>query len=247
MRQHEKNGLIFHSFGNLDKYPLLRHGVFSSQMTGGMPFDLSFPDACEKEFKEKLSLASSALGLPFPYYVKQVHKSEILFLEKDSLDGGMGGFGFDAIIGSYNQSMLIRLADCQGIILYDPVTNALAVVHSGWRGSVLNIIGNTVKGLIQSKKVEPKNLIAAISPSIGPCCMEFKDYRSMLPQWAWIYRRRENFIDFWAMTIDQLKDTGVKEENIELSGICTRCQDGFFSHRRGESGRFGVMAGIIYE
>jgi copper oxidase (laccase) domain-containing protein len=96
------------------------------------------------------------------------------------------------------------------------------------------------------RKSDPKGMHAGVSPSIGPCCMEFKGWRELLPEWAWAFKGKGCRMDFWAMTVEQLKEAGLKEENIELSGVCTMCGSGFFSHRRGDSGRFGVMAGVVH-
>jgi copper oxidase (laccase) domain-containing protein len=75
--------------------------------------------------------------------------------------------------------------------------------------------------------------------------MEFRDWRALLPEGIWGYRvGGGDRFDFWALTRDQLLAAGVRDENIEIAGVCTRCSPGFFSHRRGDLGRFAVMAGV---
>jgi copper oxidase (laccase) domain-containing protein len=92
----------------------------------------------------------------------------------------------------------------------------------------------------------PSDIRAGIGPSLGPCCAEFVNYRTEIPEALWGYRRDGVLFDFWAMTRGQLTRSGVREAHIETSGICTRCRtDLFFSHR-GEkhTGRFPAVIGI---
>ncbi len=73
--------------------------------------------------------------------------------------------------------LLIKQADCQAVMFYDPVNRVVANVHCGWRGQVDNILGETV-GLLQSRfGTRPSDLYAAVGPSLGPCCAEFKNFR----------------------------------------------------------------------
>ncbi|MDR2405909.1 MAG: polyphenol oxidase family protein [Deltaproteobacteria bacterium] len=250
MRQHEKDDVLYYTFDLLDAHPELRHAVFGTKGPGGRPFNLSVNKGQREETEDNLRLAASILGLPYPLYLMQAHGAGVLVLSDTKKNPTLEELGDakigDAIIGGIGQSLLIKIADCQGIILYDPVTKALGLVHSGWRGSTFNIIGRCVDALVARKGVKPQNILACVSPSLGPCCMEFKDWKDKLPEWAWAYRKENEHMDFWAMSVDQLKKAGVLEKNIELSGVCTKCSEGFFSHRRGEDYRFGVMAGVLY-
>jgi len=137
----------------------------------------------------------------------------------------------------------IKVADCQGILLFDPVQNAIAAVHSGWRGSTQNIIGKTVRRMADEFGTEPEDILAAISPSIGPCCLEFTDPFKELPKAVhpFVYKRN---LDFWALGCHQLAEAGVR--SIELKAECTKCHpDRYYSHRNGDEGRMEVFIGLI--
>ena len=91
-----------------------------------------------------------------------------------------------------------------------------------------------------------ENILAGIGPSLGPCCGEFVNYRKELPEGFWKYGDDANRFDFWAVSRDQLTASGVREKNIHLSRLCTKCRtDLFFSYRgEGTTGRFMAVIGL---
>ncbi len=91
---------------------------------------------------------------------------------------------------------------------------------------------------------QPRQLLAAISPSLGPCCGEFKGYQEIFPKAFEAFSIKKNFFDLWAVSRWQLEEAGLKKENINISEICTRCNPDLFFSFRGErkTGRFGIVA-----
>jgi polyphenol oxidase len=144
-------------------------------------------------------------------------------------------------------NLVIQVADCQAVLLVDPVLRVIANVHSGWRGSIGNIIGGTVAAMKDRFGCRPKNIQAGIGPSLGPCCAEFMHYKTEIPDKFWKYKDTGVLFDFWAISRDQLVDAGVPDKQIRSSGICTRCRtDLFFSYRKeGKTGRFAAVVGLI--
>ena len=63
-------------------------------------------------------------------------------------------------------------ADCILFILFDPVNNAIANIHSGWRGTLDSIIINGVKQMQTTYNSNPKDIICCICPSIRKCHFE---------------------------------------------------------------------------
>ena len=250
----ENNGLAYYQFGLFNDQPQLAHGVFTRR--GGVSphpcqgLNLGFvPHDDSRNVQQNLNMAANALGLNSLAFVGQVHGDQSLVIRaKDGYQPKTPDQvkkGFDGMITpDPGVTLLTKLADCQGVMLFDPETSALAVVHSGWRGSVANILGKTVRRLAAEFDVEPKRLMAGISPSLGPCCAEFVHFRDELPESFWDYRKGDLF-DFWAISRDQLVDEGLVARNVEIGGICTKCSKEFFSYRReGVTGRFGLAAGV---
>ena len=136
------------------------------------------------------------------------------------------------------------------MLLHDPVQQVVAAIHCGWRGSVQGIIGKTITCMQQEYGVFPKSIRAVISPSLGPCCAEFINYRQELPPWMHDYQPSPNHFDFWAISRRQLVEAGIDAQHIDTAGICTKCNESFFSYRRavqnsgGITGRNGSIIGL---
>ncbi len=153
----------------------------------------------------------------------------------------------DAMITNIPQKFLVmQVADCQSVLICDPVQQVVANVHSGWRGSINNIIGQTLQVMEKSFGCRAHDIVAGVGPSLGPCCAEFVNYEKEIPKVYWKYRDNNNHFDFWSISCDQLSEAGVPTENVELSRLCTKCDSKrFFSYRKeGTTGRFAALIGL---
>lgn len=189
------------------------------------------------------------LGVQTLISAGQVHGDRIVCIESDTGDQEIPAC--DALITQLpDMALLIAHADCQAVLLYDPVKRAIAAVHSGWRGSVLNIVGKTVQTMQDHFQTDPEDCVAAIGPSLGPCCAEFINYKTELPAAFWKFQKKENRFDFWQITSEQLQQAGVAGSNISCCGICTSCSENFYSYRRacrqgdGVTGRNGTAIAL---
>lgn len=180
-------------------------------------------------------------------FVRQVHGDGI-FNQPETLNSGSFDVAeADAMISHYKgQYLTILVADCQAVLLADPVRNVVGNVHSGWRGSINNIIGKTVAEMVARHGCRPQDILAGIAPSLGPCCAEFVHYRKEIPSRYWKYKDSRDFFDFWAISQDQLLEAGLASQHIHISRICTRCNPHlFYSYRaRHETGRFAAVIGL---
>lgn len=138
----------------------------------------------------------------------------------------------------------VRFADCQGVLIYDPVMNVAAAIHSGWRGNAQNIIGKTVQKMVKECGSDTKNLRVGISPSLGPCCAEFTEPLEELPEEMHQYVDGKK-VDLWACAEDQLRAEGVLDEHVENMRICTACNTEMFFSYRASGGTTGRMVGCI--
>ena len=156
-------------------------------------------------------------------------------------------FEGDAMVTNIPQKFLVmQVADCQSVLIYDPVQKVVANIHSGWRGSISNIIGHTLQVMEKSFECRAKDIVAGVGPSLGPCCAEFVNYEKEIPEMFWKYKDHNNHFDFWEISCDQFSEAGVPTENVELSRLCTKCESKrFFSYRKkGTTGRFAVLIGL---
>jgi polyphenol oxidase len=237
-------------FSSLSGFPGLVHGVFgrlggvSQPPYHSLNVSYSVGDA-PSAVSRNLSLIRETLGAERLFFMNQVHGNEIYTVKQETGDSTFGSPKADAVITSVpGTAMIAKLADCQGLILYDPERAVLAVVHAGWRGQVSNITARVVERMRGEFGCRPGVLQAAVSPSLGPCCAEFVSYRKIFPVYFRRFMVRENYFDLWEITRFQLQEAGVAAGNISIAGVCTKCRtDLFFSYRaEGVTGRFCIAA-----
>jgi YfiH family protein len=252
----EQNGLVFYQFRFLQAVPGLRHGIFtrrggeSSGGLGGLNLSFSVGDLSErvagnrKRVREILDLQSLTS-------LKQVHGTEAVVITngqaRDTTQAPETESGDILLTNQPGLGLMIKQADCQSVILYDPAQRALCNLHSGWRGNVRGVIGEGIRKMRAVYGTDPACLLAAVGPSLGPCCAEFINYREELPEEAWKYQVRPLYFDLWQWSRDQLRAAGVREEHIAVAGICTACHtEEFYSYRKEKvTGRFGTVAGLV--
>jgi YfiH family protein len=147
-------------------------------------------------------------------------------------------------------ALLLRFADCQPIVLYDPVHEAMSLIHAGWRGLAQGIAFRAVEKMRDAFESDPSELMAGLGPAIGPCCYTVgHDVAAAmgyaLPDWRQVMAPVGEDawrLDLSAANAQQLRATGI--HTIEQANLCTACHhDEFFSHRaeQGLTGRFAVM------
>ena len=178
----------------------------------------------------------------------QIHSS-LVYVDNEKMGQSQEVEGYDALISNQpGTALMIQQADCQAVLLFDPVNHAIAAVHNGWRGSVANIIGATIEQMQRHFGTDSSQLRARISPSLGPCCAEFINYKAELPQAFHRFQASTNHFDFWQISATQLKQAGLQPESISLPETCTSCSEDYFSYRRAVRGgtpKCGRHASVI--
>jgi hypothetical protein len=208
-----------------------RHGGRSMQPFSSLNVGLSVGDS-EAIVVENRQLVKERMGVSRLLSGRQVHGEEIFCLES-ALERDQEVDGFDALITRQrNVGLVIQHADCQAVLLYDPKREAIGAVHSGWRGSVVNLPAKTITAMVRSFGSDPRHLQAVISPSLGPCCAEFVNYQLELPMSFQDFMVGNSHFDFWRITRHQLMECGLAEDAITLPATCTSCSTDYFSYRR---------------
>jgi YfiH family protein len=240
----------FFQFPRLSSHRQLMHGIFTRH--GGVshpPFNTlntsnSVGDR-QENVEENLRKIRNVIKAKDIVHVKQSHGDGIFVLSQNKSAKYNGTSSADAMITDVTGiALLVKQADCQGTIIYDPNRNVVANVHCGWRGNVQNILGRVVVRMKEKFGCEKSDLLAAIGPSLGPCCSEFVSHKDIFPEVFERFMVQENHFDLWAASCWQLQGAGLQKKNIEVAGICTRCRtDLFYSYRgEGKTGRFGTVA-----
>ena len=158
--------------------------------------------------------------------------------------------GYDAVMTSASNALLsIRTADCLPIFLVDVKRKVVSAIHAGRQGTGLRIAQKALRKMKEAFSSSPEDLRIAMGPSIGPCCYEI-DERVFLPEWEPFSTPSGEGrwrVDIAGANIAQLKEEGIREEQIFRVDLCTHCHpDLFFSYRReGQTGRQLSFIGII--
>lgn len=188
----------FWQFDILSQYSNLYHGCFHKH-----------PDL-------DITSAQKALNLANFSFATQIHSDIILGVFKE----GHAGEG-DALITNKKIPLCIQHADCQAGLLFDPCNQVIAAVHCGWRGSVHKIFTKVIDRLKISYGCNPKNILACISPSLGPNASQFLHYQKEFPESFHKYQVKPFYFDFWRISYEELLAAGIDEKNIEIAKICT--------------------------
>ena len=180
---------------------------------------------------------------------RQVHRDSILAIEqKPETDLILDGYG--AFVTDVPGVCLITAhADCIPVQLYDPDRKVIAAVHAGWRGTALGIAAKAAE--LMKAKYDCRNIRGYIGPGISKCCFETD---TDVPQamreafkWANEYISEGRaagkfYVDLTGVNKRQLEEAGVR--NIEVSDICTYCNENFCSHRRNPAVNLRMASGI---
>lgn len=249
------NGLDLWQFENLSKESSIHHFVTDrNSVSGQNEFTLSLSSHPDKTFvQQNRNSLAAALGVREGrlFFPSQVHKTRIVrvtakttrteLLETDALLTNERGMG-----------IAVMSADCVPILLYDQKNNAIAAVHSGWRGTVAKILQKTLQEMQALFGTEGKDLWAGIGPSASQDSYEVGE--EVINEVAQSFGQRNDLLiptvpnkaklDLWNANKLQLLDFGVSPSRIEISGLCTiKNNNHFFSARKGDTGRFA--AGIL--
>ncbi len=237
----------------LSAHPQLVHGLFTRHGGQSVPPFHSLNTSYSvgdlpAHVSENLSRIKKTIGALRLTFMNQSHGTKIVVVDEEYPEGPGSAPEADAIITALpHVALVVKQADCQSILMFDPEKKVLANVHCGWRGNVHNILGRVIARMGKEFGCKPMDLRAAVGPSLGPCCSEFTNHAEIFPKAFERFMVRKNYFDLWAISCWQLVEAGVMERNIELSAICTRCRtDLFYSYRgEGKTGRFTTVAMLI--
>lgn len=147
--------------------------------------------------------------------------------------------GIDGLITDKKDVFLtITGADCPSVFFYDQENKVIGLAHAGWKGIKQEILSEIVARMMDRFNSQPKNILAAVGPCIGPCHFEVQD--DLIKQFEFfrsrIIENREEkfFLDLRKLIFLKLtEELGILEKNIAIGQSCTFCKkDKYFSRRR---------------
>ena len=251
------------SFSFLEKTGLVNQG-FSTKLGGvsqgkfaTMNFTFTRGDI-RSHVLENYSRMGKALGVDMERMVLsyQTHTTNVrLVTEEDAGKGITKERDYEDVDGLITNVPGITLvtfyADCVPLYFLDPVHLAVGLSHSGWRGTVKRMGEVTLRKMREAFGTRAEDVIACIGPSICKECYEvgsevalefMKEFDEK--HWGEILTEKEDgkyLLDLWRANEIVLLATGVKQENIQVTDICTHCNsDYLFSPPAGPGMREGI-------
>ena len=250
-------------FRRLLEYPHLVHAFalkpLDFRVRGGVD-STQIPESYET-FLNALGLTMNSLVRP-----NQMHTNHVIAIhEKERKDGPDIFLDYlKNVDGTMTSQKGITLAstnaDCIVLLLYDPVKQVIASIHSGWRGTFQKIAAVTVQKMRAEYGCEAKDIVACICPSIRKChfevdedvkleCEKIFEYTGKLNEIIAKGELKEGkqkyLIDTIFITKILLEEEGWVAENIIDSGICSVCASEKVHSRRADGEKYGLGAGII--
>jgi YfiH family protein len=183
--------------------------------------------------------------------VRQVHGRDVLVVREGDVIEPLAEA--DALVTTDPARVVsVRVADCVPILIADRGRRAVAAVHAGWRGTANGVVTAAVEAL-EALGIPASDLIAAIGPSIGPCCYQVdarvrEDFARRYPgadSWFTPDGDARWRLDLWCANEAQLESAGVSAGSILRAATCTA--DGlshWYSHRK-EGAAAGRMVAAI--
>lgn len=195
---------------------------------------------------------------------EQVHGSHVKKILR--ADAGRGRCDYsdaipqtDALITNERDiSLLLCVADCSPIFLFDKNQRAAAIIHAGWKGTLAKIVEKTLRKMMDEFGSNPKDIFAGIGPTIGtePNCEGYEVSLDLVNKFTLNFQedaekfiQKDNgkfYLNLAKANILQLQKMGVPDENIDAANLCTlENSSWFFSHRsmhgQGQTGRFAAI------
>ncbi len=263
--RHDREGLAYFTIPSFDDTGLVKHcfstrtGGFSNGQVKGLNLGFSRPDKRENVIANFESLCK-VIGVEKESLVlsHQVHGKSIR--KVTAQDAGKGIWrdsdikNTDGLITDHRRVTLTTFyADCVPLFFLDPRNKAIGLAHAGWKGTVAGIAGETVTHMKQAFGSQTADILAGIGPSICRDCYEvdtpvivglkenFKYWREVIIPLG----KDKYLLDLQQTNKSILMEYGIREENITVSGYCTRCSnDIFYSYRR-EGKAVGSLAALL--
>jgi len=188
--------------------------------------------------------------------LNQVHGSDVVVVRRGEPAPPVRPQADAVVSDDPTVALVVRVADCAPILLADERRGVVAAIHAGWRSTMGRIAVKAIEALAREFGSRPRDLRAAIGPSLGACCGEMGEevveaFRAAghdaltLERWFVRTPGRKPHFDLWRANREQLQAAGVPADAIHAAELCTRTHpDAFHSYRARGAGA-GRMVAVI--
>jgi YfiH family protein len=213
----------------------------------GLNFSFSVEDeigvvtANRKLVSEILNLPSAKVIIP-----QQTHGDHIGVITEVTINDTWPDT--DALITQLSGVIIgVLSADCVPILLVDPVKGVVAAIHAGWKGTAKSIVPKTIEKMYILFGSDPGDILAGVGPSISGKVYEVgKEVANHFRDESQLKKENgKSCLNLWVENETQLLESGIKQENISVAGMCTFSNPELFYSARREGLKTGRMASFI--
>lgn len=236
---------IFKPYPHLSAGISTRHGGVSQYPFASLNMDNKGPDEAALR-DENRRIFCHELGFAPEQLVRslQVHGTEVLVTDKSGYYEG-----FDAIVTNKKGLLIgVSIADCTPILVFDSKNHVIAAIHAGWKGTVGQLVAQTLQTMHQLYGTMGNDCAAYIGPCIDECTFEVGDEVAIQFDAAfktWDNQRGKYMIDLKKANAAQLLAFKIPPKQIEISPFSTVLNNSDFFSYRHENGITGRMLAAI--
>ncbi len=245
----EDLNLVYHGFST-------KEGGVSAAPYKGLSLSLNSGDDKDLvEINRCMFVKALEAGNPDVYTVRQMHGSRVIRIE----DRGNPPEEYrqaqaDAIVTDQpGVAIGVLTADCVPVLLVDPEKRAIAAVHAGRQGSLMQVVSHVISRMQKDFGTSPGNLLAAVGPCIETTCYQVGEEiaqevsrHDLKKNGVLVHENGAYFMDLRKMNHLDLLESGVKEEHIHHVSMCTVCHPRtFYSHRKNKGKKTGRMMALL--
>jgi YfiH family protein len=230
-----------------------RRGGSSKSPFDSLHFGSAGNDAETLAANVRTAAASLGVAEQRLYVVNQVHGRDTAVVRGDEPRKHVLERRADVVVAKVGGVACgVKVADCVPVLIADLATGAVAAIHSGWQGTVANVVEAGVTALRKETGIAG-DLVAAIGPHIEVCCFEVGEdvaakLAALVPGLDVVDRRRGErpHVDLRAIVRAQLRALGIGIGAIDDVPGCTKCDaERFFSFRRDRETSGRLLAAIV--
>ena len=256
--RHDENGVVFYTAPNIAARHAFttRLGGVSTGVLESLNLSVRRGDT-QENVRENFRRLSGATGMDVSrmVYARQVHGAAVHVacaaeLQPSEREPRFLCDGF--VTNEPGVPIAVFMADCLPVLLHDPIHGVIGAVHCGWRSSVGDILAEALRQMT-ALGAAASEVRAAIGPGIGfdhfevgPEVVEAAE--RLIGDVSALTRlngRGRPMLDLKGVNAERLRQLGVPEANISVSGLCTMCMPGTFWSHRATNGARGVQAAIL--
>ncbi len=260
MRIHQKEEVVWLSFPMFDAEDSWLMNAFSTRLGGvsrdhlsSMNLGISRGDDPEN-VRKNFAILGEAAGFDSEAVVmsQQEHTTNIHFATGEDKGKGVtrprGWTDIDGFVTNEPGVVLFTsYADCVPLFFADPVHHAIGLSHSGWRGTAQRMGEATIRRMTAEFGSNPKDILAAIGPSICQSCYEVsEDVALQFPEDCLKDKGNGKYLlNLEKANYKIFLESGITEAHISTSGLCTSCNKNLLFSHRASKGMRGNLGGFL--